>query len=222
MAEPESLARGFFKEGLVALLFEGAKWLIGVGSPLVVGAVTAGTGYYQGLPIAYVITATTIALAMTATALLRFDDWRARRTAANKVVFLQALMAFEYERDPETGSVIGTTFGQFIFVLPNSASFPISIVVDELDNSIDGRVNTDSKTIRNRTIEPGAALTYRPDRIDLAHRPPKETIEGRLKFKMRYGRFGKEKYQISKHVAVTAKFNRQTGTYEQLLYDVPE
>jgi hypothetical protein len=115
--------RGFFKEGFYSVVIEGLKWLAVL--PILGSIVTAIAGVLQGLPIAYIIAATTIVFAMIPTGLLRFDEWRTRITPQNKLVLQQATFGMDFQRDPSTGRSTHIITAQAILSLYNSASFPV-------------------------------------------------------------------------------------------------
>jgi hypothetical protein len=216
----ESFLRGLFKEGIFTLIIKGVEWLVLIGSPIVVAAMTVAAGILQGTPIAYVIAAAAVAAAGTVTWLLRFEDWRIRRTPAGKLGFAQALIAFDYARDAE-GKVTSVNRGQFILIFINNANFPISYVVDNLEISINEKVNLEGKQIKRGVVESTAVLQYRPYPIDL-NIEKKHTIEGRAKFNFRDGRLGKERFPLSKNLNVICQFDDKTLYSQQLTHDVPE
>jgi hypothetical protein len=213
--------RWLFKEGATQIFWQAITSLILVGLPLLVATMTGILGYLQGYPLAYVIAAATVAFAMMATGLLRFDELIARRSAAHKVHFAGAAFALDYSRD-EKGRIEGLPYAQAIFVLINSASFPLSYELDDANCSFDNKVNAETKLIRKGILPATSQLQYRIERIDLENMAPRQTVAGKIKFRVRYGKVGRERYPIEKNLNITCNLNKQTNTYDQIYLDAPE
>jgi hypothetical protein len=188
VAGKESFLRSLFKEGIFALIIKGFEWLVQIGSPILVAALTIAAGILQGTPIAYVIAAAALAAAGTVTWLLRFEDWRMRRTPANKLSFGTGNIAFDIARDLE-GNAVTINNAQFILIFANLANFQMSYVVDNLEISIDEKVNTASNPLKTGVIGANTMLQYRPNPITL-NIAKKQKIEGKARFKFRYGLTG--------------------------------
>ncbi len=186
-----------------------------------VAAVTIAAGTLQGTPIAYVIAAATFAAASMVTFLLRFDEWRAKRTPANKLAWGVPQVVFDYTRD-STGEITGVEYVQIAMLLNNTATFGISYIIDEISCSLDGHINQDAKLILKGVVPPLHLQLYRQDRIDMRGSLFKPRAEAKLKFKMRYGRAGHEKYPLDKNSIITCAFDKYMGYAAQIPQDVTQ
>ena len=214
MAEKSSFAKTLTKEGAYVLTIEGLKAIAVWAWPWVITAVTLAAGHFEHFPWVLTIPAATFVFAATMTGLLRYDEWRYRRTARDKLNFGSIGMGADYTRDSESGRPIALTKAQAIIVLQSTANFPISYVVDEISASFDGMVNP-RPTYANKGGIIGAMGSgwYRDDIIDMKQSPLKENIKGVIKFIIRYGRPGAEKYLIIKSLNLSCRLDSLSGAY---------
>jgi hypothetical protein len=209
----EGLLRSLFKEGVSQALFEGLKWLCLIGLPFVLTGITAVTGYLQGVPWTYIIVAASFVFAATATGLLRFDEWRFRRTARNKVTVETFALGFDYARDA-ANKPTAVERAQVSLIIKNDATFPIYYIVDEIASSVDGRVNQNPRFIKQSYYIGAKSTThFRDDVIDMHALPIKSPLEGTIKCKLRYGAQGREKYPIELHWQLGTSIDPTSGTY---------
>ena len=202
--------------------FKTLAWVLSGGLPVTAGAATLLTGYFEQVPWVYIIPATALSAAMTATALLRFSEWLARTSVAEKLVVLNAGLAFDAVSDA-TGALTGISFVQHGFTLINKAGVKISYIIEDLSWSVDGKVTNEPIVIKEGEVPTSSGLEYRPPRIDFGGAAPKDRYEGRLKFKIRYGRPGREHYELKRHLNLNAILDPITKSYStQLFHDVPE
>jgi hypothetical protein len=223
MAYKESFLRGLLKEGIFALVIKGLEWLFFIGSPIVVGAMTIVAGVLQGTPIAYVIAAAAFAAASTVTLLLRFDEWRQRRTPEHKINYAAANVLFDYNRD-DKNEISGIPKAQVAIALINTATFPLSFIVEEMYTSVNNRVNPHPTSPRKGLCQPTSHIQYRDSPIDMSTDVPKQHIEAHAKFTFRYGFPGREKYFVTKDLNITCAFTRGIGYLpeSQIAVEVPQ
>jgi hypothetical protein len=224
-----SFWRSLFKEGISNALFEGLKYICGAGLAALGATVTLILGkFYPEVPLPYLFAAASLVFAAIGlgfaaiwVGLLRFDELRAKRTSANKLTLSAPAVIFDYIRD-SAGGITEVEYAQIVMFLGNIATFNISYVIDEISSSLDGRVNQDAKPILKGVVPPLNIHQYRPDRIDMRGSLLKPRIEAKLKFKMRYGRIGHEKYPLDKISLITCVFDKNTGYANQISQDVTQ
>jgi hypothetical protein len=206
----------FFKEGFWAALFE----LLKAGYPVLLALAVMIGGYLDSihLPWPYLIVLGGVVFATFSHGALQFSQWQAGRTSSHKLNFGGAGVAFDYVRDA-TGRVTGISYAQGVVTLPSLAAFPLSVIIDDVSVSVDSRVNPNPVPIKAQLLDPQSFLFLRPTRIDMGNMPPKDRIEARIKFKCRYGRAGKERFELTRDVTVTCVFDENTGYANQVLGD---
>lgn len=209
----ESLWGGLAKWGASNTAFSIVVWAATGGFPLVAAAATTYLGYTGGIPWAYLLAATSIVFCMTATGLLRFSEWLIRRTASNKITFNGAQLAFDYTRDDETGKNTAIDKSQPMLMLTNSASFEIRMIFGDVAWSVDDKTTGEAIPTKTVDVAPGATLLLRLPRVEMHNAALKERLEGRIKFKFIYGRVGRERYEIAKHLKIEAILDPLSGAY---------
>jgi len=216
MAREDSLAKRLTNEGVGFLLVEGVKWVAIWLAPWVLAAITFISRYFEvpRVPLALAIPSAAFVFAATATGLLRYDEWRYRRSPRDKLIFSNASLGLDYVRDETTGRVIGISQAQVVISLQNLATFPISYVIKEIQSSLEGRINPRPTYRTYRAIVgPMSTVVYRDDLIDMQGFQPKPILQRTLQFKLKYGHKGWEKQEISKRVNISASLDPVSGTY---------
>jgi hypothetical protein len=144
VSEEWSLKKALEREGLVALLIEGVKWIVTWLSPWAITVATIVAGYAQSVSVPWVatISAGAFVFAASTTGMLRYDEWWQRRTPRDKLSVQALLAAWEYARDTETGRATHILRTQMSIILQNAAHFPISYTVEEITSSAEGRINS--------------------------------------------------------------------------------
>ncbi len=223
MDERKSFWGKFFEAAFFAVAFEFLKWLVVWVSPFAAAAFTISAGLAAQIPTVLLIPIVAFTFAATTTGMLRFDEWWARRTPRNKLIFHSVSLGIDYERDPITGQPTALKKIQVIFTFQNIASFPVSYVVDEIKSSAAQRINPNPHYhTKGSEIGPLSAATYRDDIIDMQSSPLRPFLEGTAMIKLRYGRRGYERYEISKQVNVFAALDPTTKSYLSINYmDAP-
>lgn len=211
----ETFTQSLIRRGLVSLISEGLKYLVTLGLPALMAAMTVISGYMSpGLPWPLIIAAATFVFATTAVGLLRFDEWLDRRTPRNKLEMMPAGLTWVYVSKDAQNKPTGIRAAQIILNFKNNANFPLSIVVEELEASLDGNINADKS---NRgiayPIQAGGTSFFRNEQIPMRDIPCRN-LEGKLKYAVRYGRPGHEKYQISEQLNLLAIYDPELTTYK--------
>jgi|CXWL01.1.fsa_nt_gi hypothetical protein len=191
--------------------------------PIAAGVMIGAAGFMQGLPWFFILIGMVFAFACAATGLLRFDELKFRRDAAEKFTFQTAGVAFDLEKDAD-GAVTSITRAQVVFLFQSMAPFGLSYVLDEISTSVDGRVNP-KPTYEIRSGEIGAmgTLTYRDAPIDMTGDKVKPRLEAKGKIKLRYGYPGRERHTLEKTVTVHCVYDEKEGGYsKQNFLDAPQ
>lgn len=91
--------------------------------PALGALVTALSSIASALPLPYILAATSLVFAAVATALLRIDEWRVRRTPEHKIIVSDFVRA--------NGDFKGGRF-HLAFDVKNSADFPIEVIIEQV------------------------------------------------------------------------------------------
>lgn len=204
----------------VNLAAHAAMQLILWSLPFLLSALTVVAGYFQSVPWMYVIVAATFVFAAAAAGALRLSEFWARITAQNKLLFQQIIPAADFIRDKKSGKIKNIERVQIGISLQNTAHFPISYVVDEMSTSFEGMANARPKRDTNGAhIAPFSIGWFRDQPIDAKQMSlTKNVFEGHLKFKIRYGLPGNEKYPMERNLNVTMTFDEKAGGFSQIGY----
>jgi hypothetical protein len=197
-----------------------ATWLFAPG----VAVMTLVAGYLQSdVPWVYTIPASAFAFATVVTGMLRYDEWRQRRTPEHKLNYAAANVLFDYDRN-DNNEIIGIPRAQVVISLINTATFPLSFIVDEMYTSVNSRVNPHPTSPRKGLFQPTSHLQYRDSPIDMNADVPKQHIEAHAKFTFRYGFSGREKYFVTKDLNITCGFTPGIGylPQNQIAVEVPQ
>jgi hypothetical protein len=189
--------------------------------PFLLSALTVVAGYFQSVPWMYVIVAATFVFAAAATGALRLSEFWARITAQNKLLFQQIIPAADFVRDKKSGKIKGIERVQIGISLQNAAHFPISYIIEEMSTSFEGMANARPKRETNGAdISPFSIGWYRDQPIDAKQMLiTKSVFEGHLKFKLRYGLPGNEKFPMERNLNVTFNFDEKAGGFFQVGYN---
>jgi len=214
-----SFPKALLKEGTITLLIEAAKWVLVWLSPWLLAVLTVIAGIAQSIAWIWIIVLATFVFACATTGMLRFDEWRARRTPRDKLTFQNAFLGLDYVKDKNTGKTTAIDKAQAGLFLQNHAPFPISYVVDEIRSSLEGRVNPDPKhDTKGAVVQLNSGSLFRDATIDMDKLPIKQIVEGRLKFRLRYGREGNEKYKLERNLKLYASYDPNLGIYPVVSY----
>jgi len=193
-------------------LLEALKVLVGLGLPFAVPAVVAIAAYLEGRQLAEIIALAVFVFAMTAFGLLNFDAWRQRRTPLNKLRMLTYTFGWNDVKDSQ-GKTIAIKNARVVLNFENRASFPISVIVKELNVAIEGHVAT-KQTERGvpLILQAEGSGFFRDDLIEM-HSLPLQNLEGRMKYVLIYGRPGREKYEITQQVKLNMNYDSQSNRF---------
>jgi len=213
VSEKKSRFSTLAEEGIKHLLWEGARFLFTWGVPFLLAGLTLASHYVSpSVPPAYLLAAAALVFGGTTTGILRFDEWRQRRMPQNKLKILPFTFAWDGQKDKR-----GRTTGVKGFVLTlnfsNRASFPLSVVVDEFDCVIEGHTSTNKNLLGTSMTLQAEGDGYFRDSIIQMNNFPLQNLEGKVKFKARYGRPGREKYEISDELKLLFTFDSSKTTY---------
>ena len=142
-------------------------------------------GYFQNIPWFYIYLSAGFVFAVIATGLLRFDEWRFRVTAKDKLAFHDLRVFRTLAND---GSVFAIRLG---FRLRNIATFPIQFEVQEMNTEFMNSLYPPKKTYEKKKIFiPVNGLGWFDDYdIGLANIEKKnKTIGGYIHARLKYGR----------------------------------
>ena len=183
----------FFRDGITTALAELAKWLLTWSWPWVLAAMTAFSGYMEGIPWVYVIPLAAFAFAATITGILRFDEWRARRSPQNKIRQISHIVQVDVDHTKNPKLVQHIQLGVDLL---NEATFPLSYIFESGDSMVMGEQSPKGKFPHGPiTIRPGQIFRSTDERITMPEMQLGR-FEGHVNFKMRYGHPGREKFEI--------------------------
>ncbi len=136
------------------------------------------------------------------------------------MVFTYTPLSADFIKD-KAGKLVAIKKVQIGYQLQNLAHFPISFVIDEIHTSFEGRINPKpDRPFRGTEVPPGLTNVYRDAPIDMGGMAlSKESFEGNLKFKIRYGFLGNEKYEIERNISLMYVFDKKTGNVTISFWD---
>lgn len=179
-----------------------ATYLIPVGAAVMTGAV----GRLQGLPWMYVFLGAGLMFVLVTGALVLLDFLRERRRVAGKLTLVGVA---------GSKNVVGEGYVLEIAVL-NNASFPVEVDVVERRSKLGNRVPVLSSFEKSGTIIPPRHFGWFSDHaIDIGDPPMPGALTGLVEARIRYGRPGSLKHELTIRQQVTLLFNAQgilTGT----------
>jgi len=213
MAKSEGFFQGLIKGGVQNALLDLLGRAFTYGLPFVVSAVTLASGWlgHIVLPWPYLITAAAVAFAATATGLLRFAEWRARHSLEGKLSVGRVAIAFDLGGAAKAKTI---KRAQVQLFMSNHSLYPISYVVEEISSSISARVNPSPKVGGLGGVVPIDSVgLFRDDLIEMGNVPAGELVEGKTKFKIRYGKLNKEKYVLEGAWALGAPYDVAGRSY---------
>jgi hypothetical protein len=214
MASEASLPRMVARRALVVAIVAAGQWILIWLLPWLLAAMTVAGGILQHTPIVLTISGATFVFAAATTGLLRYDEWRTRRSKENKLICTSISIGLDYIRDQRTGKPTTLSKAQAVINLQNLSVYPISYVVDNITASVWGRVNPKPQYVtKGGVIGPISAGLYRDDIIDMQEAPLKDVLEGVVKFNIRYGESGKERFIITKHVNLFGPLDMSSKSY---------
>lgn len=211
----EYSGRAVIATSISALLWI-VTWLAG---PLAALITLLARGYAPEVPWVYAIAAAALSFACVVVGTTHLFAWVSSRSARDKLLFLHISLGANYTRDTVTGLPSALEVVQFAVNLRNVAPFPMSYIVEEITSSAEEKVNP-SPMHHSKGGIIGAASDglFRDAAINMERRPLSSALQGRVRFRIRYGHPGAEKYTISRNVEVVASLVSGAGVYSQLIW----
>src|SRR6266403_1196004 len=146
--------------------------------------------YIEHTPLFWFMAAAPVTAAALVTLALRLSEWRDRFTASDKLQFLGIDLGGEYNKDSD-GKVISLRVAEVGIRLQNTAQFPISILVDELQTSLENNFPPNKpRADKGGVAVKGETKVTIDHEIDMKNDPIKLKIRGTARFKVRYGHPG--------------------------------
>ena len=170
--------------------------------PTLSAAVTAMLGWAGNIPLMYIWVGLIFAFAMTATGLLRLDEWTFRNKVKDKVTFSSIRVGRSISKE-------GISLG---IQLVSSANFPVDFIVQEIRTQLGDQVPIKSETSSGKRykIPQQGVGWYHANPIKLKNPPKLGSIEGLIEFKVLYGKSGSESlYELSEKKVVIVAFNEE-------------
>lgn len=201
-----------FRASIFGMIF-GKLWEWGI--PIASTLVPAITSFVfdPGMPWPYVITCMALTFAGTMTGLLAFRIWRYTLSPEHKIKVLGHRIEWNGPKNSK-GEITELDIAQVTISFQNNAVFPISLIVDEFECAFEGRIPR-SKSNRKTpwTIQAQGDGYFRDDKIDMTGVPTKN-LQGTLRYKIRYGKQGRERFIIEDRLILFAVFNPDDITYK--------
>ena len=184
--------------------------------PLFSVPVTVVIGWLSDLPWFYIWLGVGFMFAMATTGLLRFDEWRTRTTAKNKLVFSSLRIKKVLSGD---GSVSAVSIG---FQLRNMATFPMQFSVQKmrtkLMNAFPPKEDYENDTIN---VSANSNGWFDDHLIRLANVATKGKLaEGTIYVYLKYGRPGRLDHTLELNKKVLLKFDDQGDVQAVEWYDL--
>jgi hypothetical protein len=179
--------------------------------------VMAGVGYFQNVPVFWIMMGLPVAGAAIFTWIIRFSEWIEKNTAAGKLSFQGILLGIDFTRAPD-GTPTGIQNAQVRLHLTTSSNFPISFVVENLHTSFEGKFPVHMPRDSGGIIIPGETKSYNDNLIDMKNAPLPPRVIGTADFKIKYGHPGREKYPINRKIQFQAVYEPTIRTYVVLGY----
>ena len=154
-------------------------------------------GFYEGLPLMWVVTGGALTFASIATGLVGYRNYIFQRDPEHKLKFLAPLVSRENEH---------VNLG---FDVRNDAVFPIEICMSELRTSCSQRISSQKSPWVNVKFQvaPGETRFYHDTRIDISgiHSP---VMNGRIEFSLLYGHPGQLRSKMRKDITLFIPIDR--------------
>ena len=176
--------------------------------PTSLTVMTGATGYLGGIPAMWIMAASSLVFAGVSTGLLSASVYRERKSPLNKLRFNGTVFNFDLiptRTDREQRRAVASASrkarppadlkplvrelktGQLGVELINTATFPISMLVEFAESEIEGMTPPRTKYPKEAVvILPGVPVRACDERIELNNLKCGR-IEGKLKMKVRYG-----------------------------------
>jgi len=161
--------------------------------PNILSAITFLSGLFGDVPFMYVIVATTFVFSTVSFGMFWYSRWNYYRTPEWKLSFSKGIVFWDDNKDGTASVTLG-------FEVVSSAEFPIKFYVDEIKTSIGSSINQDpSYKTRKLIVPPNGSAFFYDDMIRVDIDTLKQGVEGRMRYKIKYGSDGNEmKYQSVK------------------------
>ena len=174
-------------------------------------------GYFQNIPWFYVYLAAGFMFAVIATGLLRFDEWRFRVTAKDKLAFHDLKIARTLSGD---GSASAIKLG---FRFRNLATFPIQFEIQEMRTELMNNLYPPKKAYEEkRILIPVNGLGWFNDHnIELSNVSKKNKVmEGSIHAHLKYGRPENLNQELELRKRVFVKFDNRGDVQVMEWHDI--
>lgn len=172
----------------------------------------SGILFDPGIPWIYVVTCTVVTFAAATVGLVNFRQWSVMESSRHK--FKGESYGFDWSGVPgDDGKFVSLNGAYITYKFKNLAYFPLSVIVDEFDCTLEGRVPKE-KNGRGKPIllDAQGEGFFRDDNIDLSGLPLKN-LQGTLKYKIRYGKVGREKFYLEERLKISVLYDSVTSKY---------
>ena len=169
-------------------------------------------GYLENVPVFWIMMGLPLAAASIFTLALRAAEWRTRMSAAGKLEIKAVNLGGDYIKN-KNGKVVSIENAQVRLILQSSAPFPISFIVDEIQTSFEGKYPPNKQRLNNGGVALVNELKGYSDHLIEMNEPIKQKVEGTIKYKIRYGHKGREKYPLEANLKFGATFDEKAGGY---------
>ncbi len=146
----------------------------------------------------YILVGAGLAFAGVTTGLVRLDDWIGRRRVKGKLDFAQIIFGRNINGP---GIYLGVS-------LTSRAAIPMDLYFTEVRTRIGNQVPSETKFNNSRfTVSPTGLVWFNDHIINIANVPTPGTLEGFAEFRIKYGRHGNMKHDLTVKKSVVVKFN---------------
>jgi hypothetical protein len=189
------LARAFASGAIKAIVHHiFVVYVIPLGTPLVVAYI----GHLEGYPWFIILVGSSLAFSGVTTGLVRLDDWIERRRVKGKLQFAQISVGRDINSQ---GIFVGIN-------LINKSAIPIDMTFTEVRTRVGNQVPLDTKFNNSELTIPPSGIGWLNDHaINLANIPKPGTLEGFAEFRIKYGRPGNLKHDLTIKKAIVVRFN---------------
>lgn len=167
--------------------------------PIAASIAAVVTTLIEGRELSIVLLFALMFFAFSAWGLYQFDQWRERVSVPNKLGVL----------GPRVGVAVNGQAFELGLTLLSKASFPIEFEVVEIQTRIRNRVPDHQTDLpKTYTIPPNGQGWFHDGLIVLEDAVKEATETGYIKFKIKYGRPGRLKYELIGHKRVALPFDK--------------
>lgn len=186
--------------------------------PVVMTMATGTAGALGGVPLMWVIMASCVAFGSVSAGFLAVNAYKERTTPENKLRFNGCVFNFELAQTPQPNrkqrratasatrrdaqdelqpQVREITIAQLGVELWSSATFPLSVILEDAESEFEGETPPRTKYPKERSpVLPGVPFRVCDTRMTLDNAVECGRLEGKCRFKIKYGHIGKEIYTM--------------------------